>query len=191
MKPARVSLIVTLALLCGVSTAAGPVSFERIVVDRTFRAEGVAVGDVNHDGKLDILSGDVWYAGPDYKKMHEVRKVGTYDGAKGYSNCFINFAQDVNGDGWVDSIVMGVPDEPCLWYENPKNKPGHWTERMVVASACNETPLLVDLSGRGKPVLVGPHTANFADAVADLNQAAIGAMSHSTATFESTMTACA
>ncbi len=69
MKAAWVSLIVTLALLCGVSTA-GPVSFERIVVDRTFRAEGVATGDVNHDGKLDVLSGDVWYAGPDYKKMH-------------------------------------------------------------------------------------------------------------------------
>jgi hypothetical protein len=153
MKTAWVSLLVALSLLCSVSPAAPKVSFERIVVDRTFRAEGVATGDVNHDGKLDILSGDVWYAAPNWE-MHEVRKVGKYDGTKGYSNCFANFAQDVNGDGWVDSIVIGLPNDPCWWYENPKNKAGHWKERMVVNSACNETPIFVDLSGKGKPVLV-------------------------------------
>jgi len=154
MKAAWVSLIIALAVVGSVA-AAGPVSFERIVVDKTFRAEGVATGDVNHDGKLDILSGDVWYAGPDFKEMGEVREVGTYDGTKGYSNCFANFAQDVNGDGWIDSIVIGLPDGPCLWYENPKNKPGHWKERTVVGSACNETPIFVRLLGKRKaPVLV-------------------------------------
>ncbi|MHC4170833.1 MAG: hypothetical protein ACYSWQ_28180, partial [Planctomycetota bacterium] len=100
---------------------------------------------------LDILSGDVWYVGPDFKKMYEVRKVGAYDGTKGYSNCFANFAQDVNGDGWIDSIMIGLPDGPCLWYENPKNKAGHWKERTVVGSACNETPIFVDLLGKRKP----------------------------------------
>ncbi|MHC4116648.1 MAG: FG-GAP repeat domain-containing protein [Planctomycetota bacterium] len=153
MNAIRVSLITMLALMCSVS-AAGPVSFERIIVDRTFRAEGVATGDVNRDGTLDILSGDVWYAGPDFKKMHEVREVGTYDGTKGYSNCFVNFAQHVNGDGWIDSIVIGMPGGPCLWYENPKNEPGHWKERTVVGSACNETPIFADLLGNGKPVPV-------------------------------------
>ncbi len=153
MKAVRVSLIIMLALMCSVS-AAGPVSFERIVVDRTFRAEGVATGDVNHDGRLDILSGDVWYAGPDFEKMHEVREVGAYDGTKGYSNCFVNFARDVNGDGWVDSIVIGMPGGLCLWDENPGNEPGHWKERTVVASACNETPIFADLLGNGKPAPV-------------------------------------
>jgi hypothetical protein len=153
MKARWVFQLVTLAFFSSVSATAGQVRFRRIVLDKTFRAEGVAVGDVNHDGKPDVLSGDVWYATPN-GKMHEVRPVGQYDGTKGYSNCFANFAQDVNGDGWVDSIVIGMPNGPCMWYENPKNKPGHWKERMVVNSACNETPIFVDLLGDGKSVPV-------------------------------------
>jgi len=129
------------------------VRFQKIILDKTFRSEGVAVADVNRDGKPDILAGDVWYAAPDWK-MYEIRPVGQYDGSKGYSQTFVNFAQDVNGDGWADSIIIGLPGEPCRWYENPKNKPGHWKEMIVANSACNETPLFADLLGTGQPVLV-------------------------------------
>ena len=144
-------------LLCGVlalaaTAAAGEIRFKKTILDKTFRAEGVATADVNRDGKLDVLAGDVWYAAPDWT-MHEVRKAGKYDGTKGYSRCFQNFAQDVNGDGWADSIVVNMPGKDCVWYENPKNKPGHWKERAVWPSACGETALFADLLGTGKPVL--------------------------------------
>ncbi|GAJ16280.1 unnamed protein product, partial [marine sediment metagenome] len=57
-------------------------------------------GFLGDDSWALITKGDVWYAGsgPDWK-MHEVRPVGQYDGTKGYSQCFANFARDVNGDG--------------------------------------------------------------------------------------------
>ncbi len=148
-------LLVLLVMLSSVPASAEGVRFKKIIVDKTFRSEGVAVGDINHDGKMDIFAGDVWYAAPDWK-MHEIRTVGQYDGSKSYSQCFANFAQDINGDGWVDSIIIGYPGEPCLWYENPKNLPrrSHWKQRTVVKSACNETPLFVDLLGNGRPVLL-------------------------------------
>jgi len=146
-------LLVILGLLASVLGCARQVRFRKIVVDKIFRSEGVTVGDVNHDDRLDILAGDVWYAAPDWK-MHEVRPAGQYDGSKGYSQTFINFAQDVNGDGWVDSIIVGLPGDPCWWYENPKNKPGHWKQRMVAKSANNETPLFVDLLGNSRGVLI-------------------------------------
>ena len=132
------------------SATAGEVRFKKIVVDRAFRSEGVATADVNRDGRLDILAGDVWYEAPGWK-MHEVRPVRRYNPARGYSLCFQNFAQDVNGDGWPDSIVVNFPGKSCTWYENPKGKPGHWKERVVWPSACGETPLFDDLLGTGRP----------------------------------------
>jgi hypothetical protein len=153
MKIRWLLILAALVFVCSISTVKGRVRFRKIVLDRAFRSEGVAVGDVNRDGRTDVLAGDVWYEAPGWK-MHEIRPVGTYDGTKGYSQTFANFAQDVNGDGWVDSIIIGMPSEPCWWYENPRNKPGHWKKRMVAESACNETPLFLDLAGDGKPVLI-------------------------------------
>src|SRR5439155_9499943 len=115
-------------------------------------------------GKMDILVGDFWYEAPDWK-MHPIRRTKEYsesDRAKGYygnglasySECMCCFADDVNGDGWPDQIVIGFPGEPAYWYENPRGQPGHWKQHLLWHSACNETPLYVDLFGKGKRVLV-------------------------------------
>jgi len=135
--------------------------FHRIQIDVTFRAEGVAVGDFNHDGQLDVAAGDVWYAAPDWK-LHEYRPMldrggkptDKYDGNTGYSNCFASWAYDVNRDGWDDIIVVGFPGAPCYWYENPKNQPGNWKQFEIWHSACNETPLFTDITGDGQPELI-------------------------------------
>ncbi len=150
----RWAILVTLPAMATVSAMGGEVRFRKIVLDETFRSEGVATGDVNHDGKRDILAGDVWYEAPNWK-MHALRPVGTYNPTKGYSKCFTNYAADVNGDGWIDSIVVSFPGRDCFWYENPKNKPGPWKQRTVSRSVCNETPIFVDLLGDGTRRLVG------------------------------------
>ncbi len=134
---------------------ASAISWKKTVLDKAFRSEGVTVADVNRDGKIDVLNGEVWYEAPDWK-MHEIRKSKDY--TKGmdnvYSHSFACWAEDLNGDGYPDLIVIGFPGEPCYWFENPKGKPGHWKQHEIWHSACNETPQYVDLFGTGKRVLL-------------------------------------
>src|SRR5688572_3621663 len=60
------------------------VSFQKTVLDTAFRSEGVAVGDFNSDGKLDIAAGSVYYAAPDWKMHLIAEKAAEYD-PKNYS----------------------------------------------------------------------------------------------------------
>src|SRR5262249_9655231 len=130
------------------------ITWKKTVIDKVFRSEGVAVADVNRDGKMDILTGEAWYEAPDWK-MHEIRKLGDYgNGMAGYSNSFACWAEDLNGDGWPDLILIGYPGKPCHWFENPKGASGHWKQHEIWHSACNETPQYVDLFGTGKRVLL-------------------------------------
>lgn len=133
----------------------GEIMFKKIVIDREFRSEGVAVADVNRDGKMDILAGNLWYEAPNWTP-HEIEPVQKFDPAHGYSNCFLCFAADVNGDGWPDEIVIGFPGDKAVWRENPKGAPGPWKEHVIWRSACNESPAFAPLIPHHKPVLVFP-----------------------------------
>lgn len=137
--------------LSAAGSASGP--WRRTVIDQGFRAEDIAVADVNRDGKPDLLAGELWYEAP-YWKPHEIRKPGVYSPAGGYSEAFITDAADVDGDGWADQIVVGFPGKPAVWRKNPAGKPGHWQEFPITDSACNESPLWIDLTGDGKPELL-------------------------------------
>jgi len=144
-------------LLVGLSARAddaAPIKWKKTVIEPKFRSEGVAALDVNKDGKMDVVTGDVWYENPTWK-AHEIRKPGEFgNGSGGYSQSFACWGDDFNKDGWADVLVVGFPGEPCRWYENPKNQSGHWKAHEIWHSACNESPLFADLFGTGKRVLV-------------------------------------
>jgi hypothetical protein len=129
------------------------ITWKKTTLDPVFRAEGVAVADVNRDGKIDVLNGEAWYEAPSWKR-HEIQPLGKYDGLAGYSHTFCCWAEDLNGDGWPDLIVIDFPGEPCYWLENPKGADQHWKKHVIWHSACNETPQYVDLLRTGKRVLV-------------------------------------
>ena len=124
------------------------VKFKKHILDPVFVSEGVTVGDVNKDGKADVLAGTFWYEAPAWTK-HRIH-ADTLNPVPGYSTSFINFSVDVNSDGWIDLIVFDQPGATCKWYENPKNKSGLWRSHLILATAGIETPVFVDVDKDGK-----------------------------------------
>jgi hypothetical protein len=135
----------------------GKITWKKIVLDKNFRSEGVGVADVNKDGKLDVIVGDCWYEAPKDPsgewKRHILRVDRKWDLGV-YTDSFCCFTDDFNGDGYPDVIVIPFPGRPCYWYENPGAKGGLWKQHLLTTSACNETPIYVDLFKTGKKLLV-------------------------------------
>jgi hypothetical protein len=146
--------IVSLTFLANVASSADKISFKKTKLDDKFRSEGVAVGDFNHDGKLDIAAGNVYYAAPDWKMEAIDAEPKTYDGEKGYSRSFNNFAEDLNGDGWTDLIVVEFPAQETVWYENPKVAGTPWKKHVLTPVTSNESPQYRDVDGDGKRELI-------------------------------------
>jgi len=148
--------------------------FTKMQLTDQFWAEGAAIGDFNHDGKMDVVYGPYWWEGPDFKVRHTYRpdadksKVKKADGTEievpgfkgalgnenGYSDNFLTYAFDFNGDGWTDILCIGWPGKESYWYENPKGGDGPWKQHLAWDVVDNESPMLADLFGNGKPVLV-------------------------------------
>src|SRR5690606_2113935 len=129
------------------------ITFEKHILTTKFYSEGVTVGDVNRDGRIDVISGAYWYEAPDWKP-HEIMEVQEFDKTKTYSNSFLNFAMDVNQDGWIDFIRVDWPGQSVVWHENPQNKSGHWKEHLIHDHQGNESPRHVDVNGDGRKDIV-------------------------------------
>jgi len=164
---ARTSMIAVLTVLMLASNAfAWPggqrsatrgreVSFKKVVVDPEFRAEGVDIADLNRDGRPDIMAGNHWYEAPRWVP-HEITPVKKYNAEKAWSDCFQNYAADINGDGWIDQIVFIFPGAKAMWRENPRGRREHWAEHTIWRNAGNESPAFTNLLIPGRQLLVFP-----------------------------------
>lgn len=131
--------------------------FKKIQVSDQFYSEGAAIGDFNKDGKMDAAIGPFWYEGPDFTKKHqfaaEPEMAKAYD-PHGYSQNFLMFTGDFNGDGWTDILIIGFPGKETVWYENPQGKDEPWKRHVALKVTDNESPTFGDLLGDGHPVLI-------------------------------------
>lgn len=125
--------------------------FKKTEITRDFISEGVAVADLNKDGKMDIVAGYYWFEAPNWTR-HEMVPSRTYDPRKEYSDSFLNLGMDVNQDGWDDVVIIDFPGKPAFWFENPKNKAGQWSKHIIADSVgiANESPGFIDIDGDGR-----------------------------------------
>lgn len=133
------------------------ISFKKHILLEDFIAEGVAVGDVDRDGQIDVMSGAYWFKAPHWEK-HEIETPRKFEYDKGYSNAFMSQGMDVNGDGWVDFVRIGFPGQEVQWFENPKNKEGHWKAHLIHPTLGNESAGFFDIDGDGRLDILGSNS---------------------------------
>jgi hypothetical protein len=159
MDSRRLGTAICLALLCSSAIGAGEVCFKKTLVSRRFVSEGVTTADVNSDGRKDILAGAFWFEAPEWQ-AHEIDRPQVFIPFKGYSDSFLNFTDDLNGDGRPDLIVVGFPGEALRIYENPGRSGVHWPRWDAGKSVCNESPMYIDLNGDGRRELLAGFNPN-------------------------------
>ena len=142
-------LVAVFASLAG-GVAADGLAFSTIVIDASAVFECAGIGDIDGDGKNDIVSGSYWYSYPGLER-HFICEIAA---KSGYRDDFSNSLMDVDGDGDLDIVSVTWFTEQCLWRENPGSPSGTWREHMIDKPGNCETGYLDDLSGDRVPDLV-------------------------------------
>jgi len=122
-----------------------------------FYAWSTAVADVNRDGIPDLVSGPLYYLGPEYTQTREIYVAESYDPSSQYPRgCAVNFAWDFTGDGWPDEwcATGNNGDGPGVLFVNPRGEPRRWDRYVVTPDVWIEETQLADVDGDGRPELV-------------------------------------
>lgn len=135
------------------------VFFKRIQLSDQYLTEGASIGDINADGKPDVVAGPLWWQGPDFKKPHAYEPVKVFP-ITGYSPNFFTFPDLITKDKWTDILKVGHPGRPANLAINPGEKPfpadnkEHSCEHCLVQDhICNESPQYVNVLDKGRQLL--------------------------------------
>ena len=144
------------------------IRFRKVHLTAQYWAEGASAGDLNGDGHVDIVCGQHWYPGPNFRNMsrrHELdtpipaNKRSPFDNQVYTNDHFFSWVHDISGDGRPDVLVVGLTGKPACWYENPGRYPGkrqviHWKKHEIIPKVYLETTIFENVLGDETPELV-------------------------------------
>lgn len=111
---------------------------------------GIGIGDINRDGRNDVLTAGGWFEAP------PDRRHGKWTFHKGpIGDCFVLYAYDVSGDGDTD-VLSSSPHNYGVWGWEQTN-PGRliWESHVICKTFSQAHALaLVDMDGDGDKDLV-------------------------------------
>jgi hypothetical protein len=114
---------------------------------------GIGAGDVNGDGRTDIITPKGWFEAPADPRRGSWIFHPEFDlGDTGFI-----YTEDVNGDGLPDLVTSLGHDYGIFWYEQRKDAAGNrtWVKHLIDDGwSQSHAMTLADLNGDGRPELV-------------------------------------
>ncbi len=149
MKHALFSL-----LLPAILSAETQIAWHRQQLHAEFYSEGATIGDIDGDGRNDVVAGPFWWEGPAFEKKHAFYEPKIFS-IQGYSDNFFAYVHDFNADQKNDILVLGFPGKEARLYLNPGvHDDTPWPMHLVAEVVDNESPVFTDITGDGKPEIV-------------------------------------